>query len=113
MCSSDLLLRSNWDVSGVGIPDKYRINEGKTPAFQQLDVRVDRKYYFKKWSLDLYLDIQNVLNHKTVFQPYISVQRDDTGDPVVDPNDPSRYLALMITNESGTVIPTFGFVVEF
>lgn len=107
------LLRSNWDVSGVGIPDKYRINEGKTPAFQQLDVRVDKKYYFKKWSLDLYLDIQNVLNHTTVFQPYISVQRDDTGAPVVDPNDPSRYLSLMITNESGTVIPTFGFVVEF
>jgi hypothetical protein len=103
----------NWDVIGVGIPDKSAINSMRTSAFDQLDIRVDKKYFFTKWSLDLYLDIQNLLNQKTAQQPYISVQRDASGNPVIDPVNASSYLPLYIENESGSVIPTIGFVVEF
>ncbi|MFM7218401.1 MAG: TonB-dependent receptor [Bacteroidota bacterium] len=103
----------NWDVTGVGIPDKSRINSERTAAFKQLDVRIDKKYFFRKWSLDLYLDIQNLLNYKTRQQPYLSVERDPTGAPVVNPIDPASYLPYYIPNESGSVIPTLGFVLEF
>ncbi|MFM8433159.1 MAG: TonB-dependent receptor, partial [Bacteroidota bacterium] len=104
---------ANWDITGVGIPDKDAINSMRTAAFNQLDIRIDKKYFFKKWSLNLYLDIQNLLNYKTLQQPYISVQRDAGGQPVIDPDNTSYYLPLFIKNESGSVIPTIGFVVEF
>ncbi|HET9957626.1 MAG TPA: TonB family protein, partial [Polyangiaceae bacterium] len=43
-----------------------RQNSARLPAFQQLDVRVDKTWKFKSWSLAWYLDIQNAYNHKNV-----------------------------------------------
>lgn len=40
------------------------INGGRLPVFHQLDLRVDKKFVFKKWILTLYLDIQNVYNFR-------------------------------------------------
>lgn len=34
--------------------------------FNQLDVRIDKYFVFQKWTLDLYLDIQNIYNQKNV-----------------------------------------------
>lgn len=34
----------------------------RRPYFQQLDVRIEKTWLFKLWSLGLYLDVQNVLN---------------------------------------------------
>jgi len=35
----------------------------RLPAFHQLDLRVDKKFVFDSWLLNLYLDVQNVYNH--------------------------------------------------
>ncbi len=107
------MIAANWDVTGQGIPDKSQLNSQLTGAFRQLDVRVDKKYFFAKWSLNLYLDIQNLLNAKTQLPPFLSVQRDASGAPILDPAVPGSYLPLYIANQSGSVIPTFGFIVEF
>jgi TonB family protein len=37
-------------------------NTGRTPAFFQADVRVDRRWVYDKWSFTGYLDVQNVTN---------------------------------------------------
>lgn len=105
--------KSNFDITGQGILDKRSLNSLRTKAFHQLDVRVDKKYFFKKWSLNLYLDIQNIYNNKTMLAPYLSVQRDNEGNPLTNPNASNEYLPDFIPNESGSVIPTVGFVVEF
>jgi len=39
-------------------------NGDRLPLFHQLDLRVDKKWVFKKWILSLYLDIQNVYNYQ-------------------------------------------------
>ncbi len=39
-------------------------NSGRLPAFHQLDVRVDKRWVFNRWMLNLYLDVQNVYNHR-------------------------------------------------
>ncbi|MFH2008817.1 MAG: TonB family protein [bacterium] len=39
-------------------------NGDRMPLFHQLDLRVDKKWVFKKWMLSLYLDIQNVYNYQ-------------------------------------------------
>lgn len=105
--------RANFDITGQGIPDKSAVNAFRTEAFHQLDLRIDKKYYFNKWSLNFFLDIQNVYNNVTEFAPYISVQRDPNGQPLVDPDNPDAYVPLLIPNEAGTLIPSIGIVAEF
>jgi hypothetical protein len=41
-------------------------NSARMPAFNQLDVRVDKTWQFKSWSLSAYLDVQNIYNHRNV-----------------------------------------------
>ena len=40
------------------------VNSARNPAFHQLDLRVDKRWIFDRWMLNVYLDVQNVYNHK-------------------------------------------------
>lgn len=40
-------------------------NSARLPAFHQLDVRIDKRFTFDSWMLDLYLDVQNVYNYRS------------------------------------------------
>jgi TonB family protein len=46
----------------VGAPGSIR--SGRMPLFHQLDIRVDKRFVFKRWMLALYLDIQNVYSYQ-------------------------------------------------
>lgn len=39
-------------------------NSERMPLFHQLDVRIDKRWVMRKWSLNLYLDIQNIYNRQ-------------------------------------------------
>jgi hypothetical protein len=103
---------NNWNVRPYGVPDYDRLNSRRISAFHQLDIRIDKKYYFKKWSLNLYLDVQNAYNHQTVFQDDIDVVKDGNGNPVEDPANPGSYIPKFIQNTYGQVLPTVGIIVE-
>ena len=104
--------RETWDLRGVALLDYDRLNEERTGAVHQLDMRVDKRWFFAKWSLDLYLDIQNVYNFQAPLAPSLTVVRDDNGDPLVDPTDPRRYSTKEIQNFSGTILPSIGIIIE-
>lgn len=106
-------IKSNFDITGGGIPDFSRVNSLRTNAFQQLDMRIDKKYFFKSWSLNIFLDIQNITNSKTLLDPTFTVQRDANGTPLTDPQNPDAYLTKFLSNESGSTIPTIGLIIEF
>ena len=106
-------LKAAWDLLGQGYLDYTSFNRSRLKAFHQLDIRVDKQYFFKGWSLMLYADVQNVYNHKAD-QPAILVRESDTsGNPVTDPADPLRYKLKYLGSESGTVLPTIGLIIEF
>ncbi|MBL7924715.1 MAG: carboxypeptidase-like regulatory domain-containing protein [Bacteroidia bacterium] len=105
-------LKENWDISGQGVLDNKKINSVRNGSFHQLDLRVDKKYYFKKWVLDIYLDVQNVYSRETELAPYVDVIRDSQGQAVSDPDDDTRYLVRKLKNTSGTLIPSIGVIVE-
>jgi outer membrane receptor protein involved in Fe transport len=46
----------------LGAPGSSRA--GRMPLFHQLDIRVDKRFVFKRWMLALYLDIQNVYSYQ-------------------------------------------------
>ena len=47
-----------------GMQDPGAFNSIRLPAFHSLDLRVDRRWSFRSWSLVAYVDVQNVYNRK-------------------------------------------------
>jgi hypothetical protein len=109
---SKTVYRQNWDIRPYGVPDYNKLNTQRISAFHQLDIRIDKKYYFKRWSLDVYLDVQNAYNHITEFQESIDVQRDANGEIIIDPVNPDYYVPKFIQNTYGQILPTVGLIVE-
>lgn len=106
-------LISNWDLRNTGTLDYDQINAVRLPAFHQLDLRLDKKYYFKNWNLNWYVDIQNAYNFEAQQAPILIPVRDDAGSILVNPNDPSRYQLKLIENTAGSLLPSVGIIVEF
>ena len=102
-----------WDVSGIGIPDYDLLNTERNSIAHGLDVRIDKRWFFKKWSLNAYLDIQNIYNYESVGKPFLDVVRDENGDPVTDPNNPDSYLPREFENTAGTILPSIGIMIDF
>ena len=102
-----------WDLQGQGYLDYSEFNTLRLRAFHQLDIRVDKQYFFSNWSLMLYADIQNVYNFKANQAPILVRETDGNGNPVTDPSNPLKYLLKYLPSESGTVLPTIGIIVEF
>jgi hypothetical protein len=106
-------LIANWNVNGIGLLDYNQLNTQRESSFHQLNIRLDKKLFLDKFNMNFYLDIQNAYGYKTKVAPILLVQTDANGAPMVDPNDPSRYLTKTIENTSGIVQPTIGIIIEF
>jgi len=106
-------LRNVWDITGREIPNFSQLNTERIEAFHQLDIRVDKKWFFEKWSLNLFLDIQNVYFNIIPGPPILDVVKDENDRPLVDPNDPSRYQTRFLENDLGIFQPTVGIVVTY
>jgi hypothetical protein len=106
-------LKAVWDVNGRGLLDYSKLNTEREGSFHQLNIRVDKKYYLKKWTLNFYLDIQNTYAAKTKVAPILLVEKDAAGNPITDPNDPTRYKTKFIENTSGILQPSIGIIIEF
>jgi len=102
-----------WDVQGRAYLDYSKFNTERLKAFHQLDIRIDKQYFFSNWSLLVYADVQNVYNHKSDQPDLLIRESDSNGLPVTDPSNPLKYSLKYLDNESGTVLPTIGIIIEF
>lgn len=103
---------ATWNVVGRGLPDYSQLNSLRVGAAHNLDVRLDKKWFFDKWSLNLYLDVQNAYNFQAEGVPFLDVVRDTDGNPVADPNRPGYYQVELIDNTVGTLLPSVGVVID-
>jgi hypothetical protein len=78
-----------------------------------INLRVDKKWFFKKWNLNLYLDIQNLYASKQSGAPNLDVVRDANNNPITDPNDATRYQLQYLNNNNGNIIPSIDVIIEF
>ena len=106
-------LKENWDINGLGLLDINRLNTQRESNFHQLNLRVDKKIFLDKFNMNFYLDIQNAYGYKAKLAPILLVETDANDNPIVDPNDPTRYKTKFIENTSGIVQPTIGIIIEF
>ncbi len=112
-------IKSAWDARGRAYLDFSAFNEERLGPAHQLDLRIDKQYFFKKWSLNFYVDVQNVYNFKSETPDNLVREATLNGSPVE--NDPyldeygiERYRLTTIPSDgSGTVLPTVGIIVEF
>jgi TonB dependent receptor/CarboxypepD_reg-like domain/TonB-dependent Receptor Plug Domain len=102
-----------WDINSRGLNDYSQLNEKRLRAFHQLDLRIDKKFFFKKWSLDIYYDLQNVYRAKSDQPSILILDRDADGNAQTDPGNPAAYKTKLIDNSSGTSLSTLGIIIEF
>ncbi len=106
-------IQSVWDINGRALPNYNLLNTERESNFHSLNVRLDKKIYFDKFSMNFYIDIQNIYAYKTTQAPILLLETDSSGEAIVDPNNPNSYSTKFIENSSGIVQPTIGIVLEF
>ena len=100
-----------WDAQGRPYFDYNRYNTERLPAFIQLDIRIDKNYYFDKWRLGFYISIENVTASKLKQQDAL-ISTNKIANPEA-PVGERRYIMKAIKQESGSVVPSLGFTAEF
>ncbi len=100
-----------WNASSRAYYDFSKLNTLRLKPFHQLDLRIDKNFYFKKMALMIYVDIQNAYNKKYKGQEYIVRQKDESGNFLTSDNGKS-YILQPVENESGNVLPTIGIMIK-
>ncbi len=90
------------------IRDFTRIGEQRLNPFSQVDLRVDKKWSFNNWSLDLFFEIQNALAQKTSEEPQFGLKRNTDGTII----EPQELIQVNLKSEA-TILPSVGIVVNF
>ncbi|HPG05759.1 MAG TPA: TonB-dependent receptor [Saprospiraceae bacterium] len=118
--SASSSLVENWDRNNSGIFDYARINTLRYDPVNTLDIRLDKQWFFSKWSLNLYLDVQNVFGNavgrdQLILDRPLDADNTPVGPPVIlNPDAPyseQRYRVKSINDATGQVLPTIGIVI--
>lgn len=80
--------------NGTRLTSEY--NTAELPDYSRLDVRLDKRWNFKSWTLVTYIDIQNLFNKKNVTE-----------------YDWNKYKKEIEANESIGILPTIGVNIMF
>jgi hypothetical protein len=104
---------SAWDAKGRGYLDYSQFNSLRLRSFNQLDLRIDKSFFFKKWSLMIYLDVQNVLNFKADSPDVLlNSQADGSVVKFIDGTGQERYELRSIPAQTGTILPAIGIMID-
>lgn len=111
--------RLNYATLGTGVLDNSRLNTLRLGNFSQLDLRLDKKWNFRRTTLDVFIDIQNLLNTVNPAPPNYTFQRTPDGKAFVTTDgqplrtDGSNAVPLLLDNTEGSLLPSIGIIVEF
>jgi len=101
-----------WDALGGPYSDYSRFNTERFAPFHQLDLRIDKIFYLKKFTAKFYIDIQNAYNFQAEQNDIVVRDKDIAGNLVTLDNG-TRYALRSLKNTTGTVLPTLGITLEF
>lgn len=100
-----------WNINGGAYLNYDLLNENRLKAFHQLDIRIDKNYYFNKWTLMLYFDVQNAYNSQYKSRDYVIRAKNEDGFYKTQ-NNGNNYILETYPNTSGTVLPTLGIIIK-
>jgi len=90
------------------ILDYNQLGSVRLDPFSQLDIRIDKKWSFTKISLDVFLEIQNVLAQTGPSEPRYGLDRNENGE-IITP----RNLIRVDLSQDASVLPSIGLVLNF
>lgn len=109
-----------WQANGKAVPDYSRLNSQRTGNFNTFDFRVDKKWYGKKATWNVYFDIQNTLGASIVVpQTVLNRPVDANKRPIAeakifkDANGVERYETKVLDNKTGNATPSIGLQIDF
>lgn len=109
-----------WQANGKAIPDYSRLNTERTGNFNTFDFRVDKKWYGKKATWNVYFDIQNTLSAsisvpQTVLNRPLDANKRPIGEAPIfkDANGVPRYETRVLQNKTGNATPSIGLQIDF
>ena len=111
--------RLNYLTLGSGVFDYDKVNTLRLKAFHSGDLRLDKKWNYKKTTFDFYIDIQNFYASKSTGSPQYTFKRKDDNSAFLSNNgqpvqmNGSNAIPYFLENAEGTFIPTIGFIIEF
>lgn len=110
--------QENYLSTGTPVSDFSRLNAERLRAFSQLDIRIDKKWNLEKVTVDLFLDIQNLLRAKSPALATYTFERNADGSYATTDGqairpDGSNAIPLLIPNDDPFFLPSIGFIVEF
>jgi outer membrane receptor for ferrienterochelin and colicin len=111
--------RLNYLGLGQGVLDYSRLNSNRLGGFNASDVRIDKKWNFKKITLDVFLDVTNWYIAKSPAPDSYTFLRNDSNTGFITTDgqavkaDGSNAIPTRIANDDPQVTPTIGFIVEF
>ena len=111
--------RLNYLTLGSGVFDYDKVNTLRLKAFHSGDIRLDKKWNYKKTTFDFYIDIQNFYASKSTGSPQYTFKRKDDNSGFQSNNgkpvqlNGSNAIPYFLENAEGTFIPTVGFIIEF
>jgi hypothetical protein len=110
--------RLNYLSLGTGVQDNTRLNDRRLDTFSQVDLRIDKKWNYKRFTFDLYLDFQNLFLTKTPSPPDYTFARNADGtykttDGEAIKADGSNAIPFILVDDDPFFVPTIGFIIEF
>lgn len=111
--------RLNYLSQGVGILNFGLYNQERLPAFHASDIRIDKKWNMKRFTINIFLDINNWYGAKSYGNPQYTFRRNEantaflTTDGAALKADGSNAIPLILPNDDVRFTPTFGFIIEF
>lgn len=110
--------RINYFSLGRGVPDLSRLNAERLASFNQLDLRLDKKWNYRRFTFDLFLDVQNVMMTVNPSTPTYTFERNTDGsysttDGAPLKQDGSNAIPVLLEDEDPFFVPTIGFIMEF
>lgn len=115
----ETLSRLNYLSQGTGTLNYAQLNTNRLSGFNSSDVRIDKKWNFRKTTIDLFLDVTNWYVAKNPAIPEYTFKRNaantafETTDGLPIKTDGSNAIPTRVKNDDPFVTPTIGVIIEF
>lgn len=90
------------------IRDYDQLGTVRLQAFNQTDIRIDKKWNFSKWTFNVFLELQNAFGQNIPNEPEFGLDRDAQGNI----NMPRQLVQIEDVDNSG-LLPSIGIVIDF
>ena len=111
--------RANYLTIGSGVFDFSQINSMRLSAFNAADIRIDKKWNFKKTTIDFYIDITNFYGSEAKEADLYTFKRNEANTAFVTSDgkplmpDGSNAIPVYLKNSQSTILPSIGLIIEF